>query len=86
MATSGMTVSLISAVSAFSTNDPLWECFMYLAFALLSVWLLWFATKTGHFQLCYNITIAAIFLGGFSVFFLSGGGVGDNHVDAAQAL
>ena len=74
MAASGMTVSLLSAVSAFTSGDPLTECLMYVAFALLSAGLLWFATKTGRFQLCYNITIAAIFLGGFSLFFLSGGG------------
>ena len=74
MAASGMTVSLLSAVSAFTSGDTLQECFMYLAFALLSAGLLWFATKTGRFQLCYNITIAGIFMCGFSVFFLSGGG------------
>jgi len=74
MAASGMTVSLLSTVSAFTSGDSWQECLMYLAFALFSAGLLWFATKTGRFQLCYNITIAAIFLGGFSVFFLSGGG------------
>ena len=74
MAASGMTVSFVSAISAVSTGDPWQECLMYLAFSLLSAWLLWFATKTGRFQLCYAITIVAIFLGGFSVFFLSGGG------------
>ena len=74
MAASGTTVSLLSAVSAFFTGDPWQECILYLVFAILSVWLLIFATKTGCFQLCYSITIAIIFLGGFSVFFLSGGG------------
>ena len=74
MAASGMIVSFTSAISAVSTGDPWQECLMYLTFALLSAWLLWFATKTGRFRLCYVVTIVAIFLGGFSVFFLSGGG------------
>ena len=74
MAASGMTVSFVSTVSAVTTGNPWQECLMYLAFALLSAGLLWFATKTGRFQLCYGITIAAIFMGGFSAFFLLGGG------------
>ena len=74
MAAAGMTVSLISTISSFSSGSPWQKYVMYLAFALLSAWLLWFATKTGRFQLCYNITIAVIFMCGFSVFFLTGGG------------
>ena len=74
MAASGMTVSFISAISALSEGDPWQECVMYMVFALLSAGLLWFATKTGHFRFCYIITIVAVFLVGFSVFFLLGGG------------
>jgi len=74
MAASGIAVSLISAVYAVITGDTWQKCIIYLVFALLSAWLLCFATKTGRFQLCYGITIAAIFLGGFSVFFLLGVG------------
>ena len=69
-----MIVSFATSVSAVSVGDPWQECLMYLAFGFLYLLLIKFATKTGRFQLCYVITIVDIFLGGFSLFFLSGGG------------
>lgn len=73
MAIVGTLVSLFATVTSVAIGDSIAEWGLYLLFTLLAAGLLWFATKTGHYKLCYGVTIVAIFLVGFPLFFLTGG-------------
>lgn len=70
----GTTISLISTIDSAQQGDPVSEVLMYLGFTVLAAGLLVFSAKTGRYKLCYIITIVAIFLIGFPIFFLNGGG------------
>lgn len=74
LAMAGVTVSLVSAVVAIVMGERPLNTIVYLVFALLAFSLLVFTAKSGKYQLCYLITIAAIFFVGFPVFFFLNGG------------
>ena len=74
LAMAGVMVSLISAIFTAVMGEKLQNSLVYLVFALLAAALLWYASKSGHYKLCYMITIVTIFLFGFPLFFFSNGG------------
>ncbi|MDL2232426.1 HAMP domain-containing histidine kinase [Ruminococcaceae bacterium OttesenSCG-928-L11] len=74
LATAGTLVSLISAIASLSIGEHPATAGIYLAYALLSAGLLRYAAKSGRYQLCYIVTIGAIFLVGFPLFFVNAGG------------
>lgn len=74
LAMAGVTVSLVSAIVSAAMGEKLQNAAVYLAFALLAAALLWYSGKSGRYQLCYMITIVAIFLIGFPFFFFNNGG------------
>lgn len=74
MAMAGVTVSVVSAIVSAAMGEKLQNAAVYLVFAVLAAALVWFASKSGRYQLCYLITIVAIFLIGFPFFFFNNGG------------
>ena len=74
LAMAGVVVSLVSAFVSAAMGEKLQNAAVYLIFALLASALLWYASKSGRYQLCYMITIVAIFLIGFPFFFFNNGG------------
>ena len=70
----GASVSIASALVALISGDPWFEIVIYLAYFTLSVGLIIYAAKTQKYQRCYKITIAAVFLIGFPLFFFVGSG------------
>ncbi len=74
LASFGVLVSLLSAVTAFILRDPPAEYITYLCFGGISLALIIYSTKTGRYQRCYTITTVLIFLIGFPAFFFLGGG------------
>ncbi|WP_312433364.1 sensor histidine kinase [Lacrimispora sp.] len=74
LAMSGVVVSLVSAIVSAAMGEKLQNAAVYLIYALLASALLWYASKSGRYQLCYMITIVTIFLIGFPFFFFNNGG------------
>lgn len=74
LAMAGVVVSLISAIVSVAMDEKLQNTAVYLLFCLLAAALLVYASKSGQYQLCYMITIVAIFLIGFPIFFFNNGG------------
>lgn len=74
LAMAGVTVSLVSAIVSAAMGEKLQNAAVYLVFGLLAAVLLWVASKGGRYQICYMITIVAIFLVGFPFFFFNNGG------------
>lgn len=74
LAMAGVVVSLVSAIVSAAMGEKLQNAAVYLIFALLASALLWYASKSGRYQLCYMITIVTIFLIGFPFFFFNNGG------------
>jgi len=68
----GTAISLISTIDSAVSGYPIYDVLTYLGFTLLAAGLLFFSAKTGRYKLCYVITIVAIFLIGFPIFFLGG--------------
>ncbi len=73
LASFGVLVSLLSAVTAFILDDPPAEYITYLCFGGISLALIVYSTRTGRYQRCYTITTVLIFLIGFPAFFFLGG-------------
>ncbi len=74
LASFGVLVSLLSAVTAFILGDEPAEYITYLCFGGISLALIIYSTKTGRYHRCYAITTILVFLIGFPVFFFLGGG------------
>ncbi len=74
LAMAGVVVSFLSVVVSAAMGEKLQNPAVYLWFCLLAAILLWYASKSGKYQLCYMITIVAIFLVGFPFFFFNNGG------------
>ncbi|TCL60943.1 signal transduction histidine kinase [Kineothrix alysoides] len=74
LAMAGVMVSFISAIVSAVMGEKLQNAVVYLVFGLLAAALLWYASKSGRYQLCYMITIVTIFLMGFPFFFFNNGG------------
>ena len=74
LATVGVLVSFLSAIVSIVMRDPVREVGLYIAFGLLSAGLIAYSTITEQYQRCYKITIAAVFLVGFPLFFWVGSG------------
>lgn len=74
LAMAGVIVSIASAIVSSVMGEKLQNTLIYLAFAFLSVVLLWYASKSGQYKRCYMITIFTIFLMGFPFFFFNTGG------------
>lgn len=62
LAVAGALVSLVSAAASAAIGEPAVNAVIYSAFCLLSAWLLWYSERSGRYQLCYLITVVAIFL------------------------
>lgn len=74
LAMAGTLISLIMCVFSLIIGDQIFNAFINLCVAALSFGLLYYAYHTGKYQLCYIITISAIFLGMFTVLFFHSGG------------
>ncbi len=73
LAMAGVVVSLVSAIAAPLLGESVVNMIAYSVFCALAAALLWYSVKSGRYQLCYLITIIAIFLIGFPVFFFLNG-------------
>ncbi|MFV0350766.1 MAG: sensor histidine kinase [Oscillospiraceae bacterium] len=69
LAMAGAAVSLIAMLLSPIVDKSIVHFITYTLYLGLSLWLLWFSYKTGRYQLCYTITIVAIFMVGFSWFY-----------------
>ncbi len=74
LAMAGALISVTSAAVSVLIGEPLPMALIYLGFCGLSAALLWYSAKSGRYQRCYLITIAAVFFVGFPFFFLMTGG------------
>ncbi len=74
LAIAGILVSIFSAVVSLGLGESYTHALIYLLFALLAFALLEFARRSRRYQLCYSITIVAIFLLGFPYFYFINNG------------
>ena len=73
LAMAGIVVSLAAAAASPVVDGNSVNFIAYLASSVLAAAILWYSTKSGRYQLCYLITIIAIFMIGFPVFFFMSG-------------
>lgn len=74
LAMGGTVISLAMALVGIGINAGLWNIAVNLISAVLSFALLCYSQRTGRYQVCYLITIAAIFMVLFPLLFFSAGG------------
>lgn len=74
LAMGGTVISLAMALVGIATRVGLGNIAANFISAALSYALLYYSQRTGRYQLCYIITIVAIFLGLFPVMFFTAGG------------
>jgi signal transduction histidine kinase len=70
----GALIGLCVVASNVVTGSPPVHIALNLASSALAVFLLWYANRTGRFELCYVITIIVVFLVFFPVLFFTAGG------------
>lgn len=73
LGSAGIVVSVLAAIQSF-TVDQAGGMINSIA-ALLSILLLWYVDKTGHYIVGYLITIGAVFIGLFTMLFFEMGGL-----------
>ena len=73
LAMAGIVVSLAAAAASPVVDGNSVNFILYLASSVLATAILWYSTKSGRYQLCYLITIIAIFMIGFPAFFFMSG-------------
>lgn len=74
LAITGIIVSIVGFASCIIHNEGMISALSNFSILLISCGLLFYASKSGRHQLCYIITIVAIFLVGFTLIFFFGGG------------
>lgn len=74
LAMGGTVISLAMALFGIGTGAGLWNIAVNLISAGLSYILLCYSRRTGRYQLCYLITIVAIFMVLFPIMFFTAGG------------
>lgn len=74
LAMSGILMSSIMCVTCLVIGEQYFNAVINVCIAALSFGLLYYAYRTGKYQICYLITIAIIFLGMFPVLFFRSGG------------
>ena len=74
LAMGGTVISLAMALVGIAVEIGLGNIIANFISAVLSFWLLCYSQRTGKYQLCYTITIVAIFLVLFPVMFFTAGG------------
>lgn len=74
LAMGGTVISLAMALVGIAVETGLGNIIANFISAVLSFWLLCYSQRTGKYQLCYTITIVAIFLVLFPVMFFTAGG------------
>ena len=74
LAMGGTVISLAMALVGIAVETGLGNIIANFISAVLSFWLLCYSQRTGRYQLCYMITIVAIFLVLFPVMFFTAGG------------
>ena len=74
LAMGGTVISLAMALFGIATDAGLGNIAVNFISAALSYALLCYSQRTGRYQLCYFITIVAIFLGMFPILFFTAGG------------
>ena len=74
LAIGGFAVSTITGINNLVVGLPVGNAILCFATALLSLFLIIYATRTGRYRFCVMVTIVAIFLIGFSFLFFEGGG------------
>ncbi len=73
LALTGISLSLWSSFTAALVYKRPVNFFIYTFYLLLSTWLLWYSSKTGNYQFCSLVTVVAVFLVGFPLFFFNNG-------------
>ncbi len=73
LALTGVLFSLWSAFAAFSIYKEPQNGFVYIFYLFLSAGLLCYAAKTGKYRVCAIISVFAVFLVGFPIFFFQNG-------------
>ncbi|HMM06930.1 MAG TPA: HAMP domain-containing sensor histidine kinase [Clostridiales bacterium] len=74
LAMAGMFISFVMCATSLIIGNQIFNALINLCLTALSLGLLYYAYRTGRYQLCYMITIATIFLGMFTVLFFHSGG------------
>jgi len=74
LAMGGTAVSFLMAILAIANNGGVFNMAISLFSSVVAFGLLIFSRRTGRYQLCYMITIVAIFLMLFPILFFVGGG------------
>ena len=74
LAVGGFFVSAITGVINLIVGLPLRNTILCWGTALLSLFLIIYAKRTGKYRVCVTLTILLIFLGVFTFLFLDGGG------------
>ena len=76
LATAGVLISLLAAVVCLCNGEGAASALTNLATTFIALGLMIYASRTGNYQLCYTLTIIAIFLLFFPLIFFLGGGYG----------
>lgn len=75
MATVGGSVSLLAFIVSVFNGVTVWNLAALLCCILISVSLLVYSQKTGHYRICYLLTIITVFVIMFPVIFFTAGGL-----------
>ena len=74
LAMAGIVVSLISTIACIANSENLFSIFANFATSIIALGIMVHATRTGHYQFCYMLTIVIIFFAFFPFIFFVGGG------------
>ena len=74
LAMAGIAISFLMAIGGILVKVGLINLLIGFAGTLLSVWLLYYSSRSGKYQFCYKVTVIVIFLILFPLLFFTGGG------------
>lgn len=74
LAITGIAVSFIATISCIINNEGIASTLSNFLTSFIAYGLMYYASESGRYQLCYMITIIAIFLVSFTFIFFFGGG------------
>ena len=74
LAMTGITVSIIATISCIINNEGIASTLANFSTAFIAYGLMYYASESGRYHLCYMITIISIFFVSFTFIFFLGGG------------
>ena len=74
LAMAGIAISSLMAIGGIIVNVGPVNLIVGFSGTLLSVWLLYYSSRSGKYQFCYKVTVVVIFLILFPLLFFTGGG------------